>query len=366
VRSFANLLRVDPGFEPERAVYLDLYVPGSRYPDARAQTRFYRDLLRALEELPGVEAAGALLYFPYKPKLWPSSIEVEGRPVPPGDEPIVFFNQVAGAYFAAMGIPLHAGRLPTEQEIWESGAPRVVVINRAMAQRLFGGTDPLGHRIRSGPDGAWSEIVGVVGDVRQQRLDLPPSPEYYGTFQTMPMPFQSVVVRGRAPRPVSVAEVREVLRRLDPGVAAANLMALEEWTRLHTRERQFALWVLSAFASLALVLCVVGVYGAVNFGVARRQREMSIRLALGDSPAGIRALVFREGLTLVASGAASGAVLAAAASPLTRRLLYGVSPLDPLALLGVPLALALAAMAACWWPARLASRVHPAETLRGD
>ena len=177
LRSFANVLRVDPGFDSDQAVFLDLYLPNSRYPDAAAHTRFYRELVRRLEAQPNVEKAGALLYFPYKPKLWPVSIEVEGAPVARSQEPVVYYNQFAGNYFQAMGIALEGGRLPTEREIWERDAAPVVVINKTMARRLFGETGPTGRRIRSGPTAPWSEIIGVVGDVRQQQLDLPPLPD---------------------------------------------------------------------------------------------------------------------------------------------------------------------------------------------
>jgi putative ABC transport system permease protein len=172
LRSFANVLRVNPGFVSRRAVYFDLYLPDSRYPDAAAYTRFYRELVRRFEVEPATEAAGALLYFPYKPKLWPVSVEVQGAPVPAGEEPIVYFNQIAGDYFRAMDIPLVSGRLPTEREIWDRSASPAIVINKTMARQLFGDSNAIGRRIRSGPTAAWNEIIGVVGDVRQQRLDI--------------------------------------------------------------------------------------------------------------------------------------------------------------------------------------------------
>jgi putative ABC transport system permease protein len=127
LRSFVNVLRVDPGFDAAAAVFLDLYLPGSRYPDAAAHTRFYRELVRSLEAVPGVEAAGGLLYFPFKPKLWPVSVQVQGRVLPQGQEPVAFYNQIAGDYFAAMGRTLEAGRLRTEREIWEAGNRLVVI-----------------------------------------------------------------------------------------------------------------------------------------------------------------------------------------------------------------------------------------------
>jgi len=366
LRSFASLLRVDPGFDAERAVYLYLYLPGSRYPDAATYARFYRELVRRLETVPTVEAAGALLYFPYKPKLWPASIEVEGVPVPEGQEAVVYYNQIAGNYFRAMGIPLEGGRLPTEREIWDEDAVPVTVVNKTLARRLFGDATPIGRRIRSGTNAPWLEIIGVVGDVRQQRLDIPPAPEYYTTFKQMPMPFQSVVARGKGNRPVSVTEVRDVMRQVDPGVALANLMPLDQWVQIHTRERQFALSVLAAFAILALALGAVGVYGAVSYAVAQRGREIGIRLALGATPGGVRTQVLADGLRVVLIGTGVGVLAALASTPILRRLLYGIGPLDPVTYLGVPLLLVVVAVVACWWPARAASRVPLGQTLRSE
>jgi ABC-type antimicrobial peptide transport system permease subunit len=233
-----------------------------------------------------------------------------------------------------------------------------------MARRLFGNADTIGRRFRSGGDAPWNEVIGVVGDVRQQRLDLLPWPEYYTTFSVMPMPFQSIVVRGERGRAPSVAEVRRVVHQLDPGLALANLMPLEQWVRLHTRERQFALSILAAFSTLALVLGVIGVYGAVSFTVAQRRREIGLRLALGSSPRSVQGLVLRDGGRLMLIGTVLGTVLAVIGSPLTRTMLFGVPSVDPVAYLGVPALLMCAGLVACWWPARSAARTELVEVLR--
>jgi predicted permease len=364
LKSFIRVLRVDPGFASEHAVYFDLWLPNSRYPDQAAQTRFFQNMLEGLRASPRIEAAGALVYFPYKAKTWPSAVFVEGSTVPRGDEPIVFFNTIMGDYFAAMGIPLQAGRFPTFQETWDAKAARVALINETMARRLFGAANPLGRRFRTDESGTWVEIVGVVGDVRQQRLDLPPAAEFYATFGHEPLPFQSVVVRGHAERPVTLADVRAVMRQLDPGIALANLMPLRDYTRLHTRERQFAVWILSTFATLAMLLGAVGVYGAVSYTVGQRRREIGVRLALGATPGIVRTLIISQGLRLVALGTLVGLVAAFACRPILRRLLYGVTALDPVAYTAVPLLLGVATIVACWLPARSAARTTVADALR--
>jgi ABC-type antimicrobial peptide transport system permease subunit len=231
-----------------------------------------------------------------------------------------------------------------------------------MARQLFGAEDPIGRRLGSGDNAL--EIIGVVGDVRQQRLDTAPSPEYYTTFRQMPMPFQSLVVRGRNGRAPTAAQVHDAVHQIDPGLALANLMPLEQWVTLHTRERQFALSILTLFGALALLLGTVGVFGAVSYAVAQRRREIGLRLALGASPESVRRLVLGDGVWLMASGVAAGVALTALLTPAARGLLYGVSSLDPVSYLGVPLLLMLAGLAACWWPARMAARSPLADVLR--
>ena len=185
----------------------------------------------------------------------------------------------------------------------------------------------------------------MVGDVRQQRLDVPPAPEFFSTFAQMPMPFQSLVVRGARGRMLTPADVREVVRRLDPGLAVANLMPLAEYVRLHTRDRQFALWVLTAFAALAVALGAVGCTarsGGRRPAAARDERPPCARRDARRRPP---TRVLADGLRVVAAGAAAGLLLAALSMPLMRSLLFGVAPLDPVAFLTVPALLIVVAIA---------------------
>jgi predicted permease len=362
LRSMQNVLRIDPGFRPEEAILFDLYLPSSRYPEAAQQTRFYRNLTRSLEETPGVKSAGALLYFPFRPKLWLSPVWVEDAPVADGDQPIVYYNLVAANYFQAMGIPLKSGRWPTEREMWEED--RVVVVNEAFARQVLAGKEPLGRRIRSGEEAnRWHEVVGVVGSVRQKRLDEPSKPEMYETFSTMPMPFVSVVVRTTRPADQMLGVVRGVVRRHDAGVAVANLAPLADYVKAHTADRRFALLLLGVFAALAVLLGGTGVYSVMSYSVAQRRREIAIRLALGAEPPGVRSMVVRDALRVVTAGTAIGLVGAAAAARVMQRLLYGVGSLDPLTYTAVPIGLVAIAAFAAWLPALRAGRVDPVTAL---
>ena len=364
LRSFDNLLRVDTGFAAQNAVMFDVYLPSSRYPDAAHQTRFYRDLVRALRETPGVHSAGGLLYFPFKPKLWLSSLWVEDAPVQDGEQPIVYYNLAAGDYFKAMGIPLRAGRWPTEREVWEDA--RVIVVNEALAHQVFAARDPIGKRIRTGAEGPWHEIIGVVGDVRQKRLDEAPKPEIYETFAAMPMPFLTVVVRTLEDPNRMLSVVRGVVRERDAGLAVANLAPLSSYVESHAADRRFALMLLGLFAALALALGAIGVYGVMSYSVAQRQREIAIRLALGAVPAGVRAMVVRDGLTVVLTGTMVGLASAALASRLLESQLFGVSGFDPLIYAAVPSTLVVVAAIATWLPAIRASRIDAITALRGE
>jgi putative ABC transport system permease protein len=362
LRSLNNVLRVDAGFRPQNAVMFDLYLPGSRYPDAAQQTRFYRALLRELGDTPGVQAAGGLLYFPYKPKLWLSSLWIEHAPVPDGEQPIVYYNLAAGDYFKAMGIPLEAGRWPGEREMWEDARP--IVVNHALVRQLLPGMDPIGQRVRTDTNGPWYEIVGVVGDVRQKRIDEAPKPEIYETFAAMPMPFLTVVVRtDRAPTRMLDA-IRAVVHERDPGLAVANLAPLSTYVQSHVADRRFALMLLALFAALALMLGAVGVYGVMSHTVTQRQREIAIRLALGADARSVRSMVMRDGVAVVLGGTIAGLLAALLVSSLLQSQLFGVSRFDPLIYGVVPSVLVAVAAAAMWLPARRASRVDALDALR--
>jgi predicted permease len=364
LRSLENLIRIDPGFTPGHALRFELSLPASRYPDARAQTLFYRSLIRELSERPGVSAAGGLLYFPYRPKLWLTMAWPDGSTPVRGQEPVVFYNLIAGDYFLAMGIPLKAGRLPTPQEMWdESGT---VVVNETLARQLFPRGGAVGARLRTGETSPPHEIVGVVGDVRQKRLEETPKPEVYVTFSSMPMPFLSIVTRTRGDAASMLDAVRGVVRARDAGLAIAGLMPLDGYVEEHTSDRRFALTILGLFAALALGLGAVGLYGVVSYSVAQRQREIAIRLALGAVPSGVRSMVVFEALRMVGGGAIVGLVAAAAAGRLMQGVLFGVAGVDPLTFAAVPAALVVVAVLASWIPARRAARVDAIGSLRGE
>jgi predicted permease len=364
MRSLHNLLQVDLGFDPRGAVVLDLSLPQSRYPDGAANTRFYRELTRELASTPGVASAGGLLYFPYKPKLWPSAIWVEDAPSIEGQEPVVYYNLIAADYFAAMGIPVLEGRTPTPEEMWERR--QVILINQALARQFFPNRSPLGRRIRTDRNGLWFEIIGVVGDVRQERLDEPAAAEFYVTFSRNPLPFLTLVVRAERNAADIAEPVRQTVRRLDAGLAIAGFAPLEDYVKARTSDRRAAVWLLGGFALLALGLGAIGIYGVISYAVAERRREIAVRLALGAAPGGVQAMVLRDGLRVALVGTVVGLLGAWLTSRYLQILLFGVGGFDGPIYGAVAVALLAVAAVASWLPARRASRVQALAALQSE
>jgi putative ABC transport system permease protein len=364
IRSLQNVLQVDPGFRASGVVMFDTYLPTSRYPEGTAYTRFSRELVRELARTPGVSDAGGLLYFPFRPKLWPTALWVEGQAVPEGQEPVVYFNLIAGDYFAAMGVDLIEGRLPNPEEMWDRRG--TVVINRSLSRELFRDERAIGRRVRTDKDGPWFEVIGVVDDVRQKGLQDAPRPEVYLPFSSMPMPFLTWVVRSDRPPDEIAGRVRRVVAQIDAGLAVANLMPLTQHVNAHTANRRFGLLLLGGFAALALGLGAVGIYGVLSYTVAQRRRELAIRLAIGASPQSVQAMVLRSGLRVGAIGTLVGLVGAVVAGRLMQTLLFGVGTFDVVTFVLVGAVVMTAAVAASWLPAWRASRLDGLEALQSD
>jgi putative ABC transport system permease protein len=362
LKSFAHLLRVDTGFALAGRTTVDIVLPPDQYKDAASRVSFYRGLLRRLDDTPGIQASGGALYFPCRSKLWLSTIWREGVPVRRGEEPIVYFNLYAGDYFRAMGIPLIRGRIPTEREIWERSD--VVVVNQTMTHQLYGDQDPIGRRIKTGEDGQWNQIVGVVGDVRQKSLDEPAKAEYYAPFSQMAMPFLTIVMHTALPARAASDAIRDAVRREGPQATLGSLTSLEELAGDTIRTRRLALLLMLFFAGLALALCALGAYGVMSYMVSQRTSEIGIRMALGATSHQIRRLIVWQGLRTAIAGTTAGMLFAAGAARALESLLYEVQKVDPFVNAGIfAVAVAVAALAS-YAPARRAMRITPIVALR--
>jgi predicted permease len=368
--SLARLMHIDPGFRARGAVIADFNNPRIWSSKDAERALATRDMLRHLSEQPGISAAGILLYFPYHPKLWQATAFAEGATPRPGEETAVYYNLFAGEYFRAMGIPLLAGRLPTESEMWEPST-RVAVVNAAFARTVFGSPSPIGKRFHPGQGAAPVTVIGVVGDVRQRRLDDPPRAEYYVPFSSMPMPFGTLVVRGTSrdgSAQADVATARRVaaaMRAVEPGLAAARVLPLESFVAASERDRRVAMVTLFMFAVTTALLAALGLYGVMSYAVVERRPEIGVRMALGATSARIVRQFVGHGLRSAAVGIASGVLLAVILSRMLASLLYGVDWLDAMVFVAAPLALTLLAIAVSTIPAARAARGNPTAALRG-
>ncbi len=273
---------------------------------------------------------------------------------------------VSPGYFTAMGLRLVDGRFLTDQDLWNAQA--VVVVNEAFVRAYLPDGQPLDRHIRMGGERS-SPIVGVVGDVRHRGLDRAPEPEVYIAYAQWPfgerLPNVDVVVRTASPEafvPFLVEDVQAVQRF----AVVDDVMTMEARLAATVASPRFFAWVLGAFAIGALALALIGIYGVLSYAVSRRGREIGLRMALGADVGGIRNLVVRQGLTLVGIGVAIGLAGALSAGRLLESLLFGVTPLDPVTLTLVPTVLTLAALVACYLPARRATRLDPMLALKTE
>ena len=362
LRSFAKALAADSGFDPKNVLVFDLSQPNTKAPTAGHRVRFMRDILQRIEQIPGVAAAGLVSSAPMNGLVgFGDLVSREDRPETRNDLQ-TGFDSATGGFFQAAGIPLLRGRLFTEADNDEK-APKVMLINEALARRLFEKEDPLG-RLLHFKDATW-EIVGIVGDVRQFQLDIDPFPQVYYPQVFFPWS-NSILVRTRVPPLTLVADVRRAIHAVDPEQPIANLRTLEQSVANSLQTRRVVLTLLAVFAATALFLACIGIYGVMTYSVVQRTREMGIRIALGAGAGQVVALVLRDGLRLVLIGLFFGAFAGFVAGRLIASLLYNVSAADPAVFLTVSLVLLSVALFACWLPARKATQVDPITALRTE
>jgi putative ABC transport system permease protein len=370
VRSFVSLLNVDPGFDSRNVLTMEVEISGQQYEQIPQISDFYNRLSARLAALPGVAAVGASTSLPLTDSVDQWGITIEGRPqANPADAPEADRYGVEAGYFKAMNIPLLRGRLFTPAD--GPGAPPVVVIGKTMAEQLWPGEDPIGRRVRlaGGPGNPMRTIVGVVGDVRHSGLHLPVSYQAYMPQSQSPWGQNALtmVIKARDGQDAAAltAAAREQVRALDASQPIIRVRTYESIIATLMGTRRFTLVLLAAFAATALLLAIVGLYGALSYVVTQRQREIGVRVALGADGRDIRRLVIAQGMRPVVIGIAGGVAGAALAGQLLASMLYGVTAGDPASYGMALVAMVGCAALACVLPARKATQVEPAATLRG-
>jgi putative ABC transport system permease protein len=370
IRSFSRLLAVDPGFKADHVITAFVSLPRSKYPKWQEQSAFFDRLLARLRNVPGVSAAGLVTDIP----LYGGSstgFDVEGRPpAAPGQRAMTDYRLISADYCAAMGMKLVKGRAFSRYD--NEAAPGVVIINETLATRFFPGEDPIGKRLDlSGEPRDLREIVGVVGDVRNYGLDAEVKPEVYVPFlQSAPeylsgvLSALTIVVRSAVEPTALGAALREQVQALDKDQPVSEIKTMDWYLADSMAQRRFNMFLLGAFAGLALVLAAVGIYGVITYTVTQRTHEMGIRIALGAKSGDILRLVFGNAMATTLIGIALGLAAAFALTRLLRSLLYQVSPTDPVVFAAIPLLLLSVAVIATYLPARRAMKINPIAALR--
>jgi putative ABC transport system permease protein len=371
IRSFANVMSVDPGFDTGGAITATMSVPRTKYPDAPRSALFYSTLLERLRRVPGVAAAGAVTQAPLSGRDHGGGLTLEGVRAGDGDRPSAGYRVATPGYLEAAGLRLVQGRTLDDGD--RPGAPAVAVVNQAFLRHLPPGTNPIGVRFKfNGMDqvNPTFTIVGVVGDVRHRSLVRAVQPEVF--ISAYQQPFRArytmfVIVRpsDAARQALLAAAVREAVREVDADVPV-EMSTLDSFITASVADRRFLLLVLATFAGIALLLAASGIYSVLSRSVAQRTQEIGIRMALGADARSVIGLILRSALGSVGVGIALGALGGVAAVRLLTTFLFEVTPLDPAAFTGAAAVLAVVALAAAYVPARRATRVDPLQALRAQ
>jgi putative ABC transport system permease protein len=360
LRSFARLLSVAPGFRTDNVLTMDVALPADRYSEPAARRAFYDRALPALGQLAGIAHVGAAVVTPLTGNNWTVPFERADRPVASGERPPdVGWQLASGDYFRALGIPLAAGRLFDRRDGPESAT--VVIISAAVQRQFFAGENPVGMRVRLGPDTA--EIVGVVGDIRRAGLTDQPRADMYFPFEHAPQIGITLFIRTVNDPTAALAPIAGTLKTMEPRILVTGSSTLDEIARESMSTTRLLLWLLGIFAAVALALASIGVYGVMSYAVRQRTREIGTRMALGATGRHIVWSMMRHGLGIAACGLSLGLGTSLLASQSLNTVLYGVTAGDPLTFGLAAGTLALSTLAACYVPARRAARVDPARTL---
>jgi predicted permease len=368
-RSVVALLRVDPGFRAEGVASVRVPLAGPAYADQMKQVRFFEDALTRVRAIPGVQSAGAISSPPLQGG-GTNTFFVQGEPEPPpSSRHEATMRAVSSDYFRALGIPLVQGRALDERDNL-NGAPYALVISESLARQLFGSREVIGRQLRiyAWEDSAWT-IVGVAGDVKTDALDAPPAPTIYYSHMQGPANRMTIVARAAGIDPLAlVPEMRRAIGELDPNIPVygGNTMTYHVVHSRGVAARRYMLVLLGAFATTALFLAIIGLYGVIAYSVTQRTREMAIRIALGALDRQVVALVLRSGLRLVVVGIVAGAIAAFALSRTLSAMLFGVRAAD-LPTYGLMSALlVIVTVLATYLPARRATQTDPATALRAE
>ncbi|HKP10969.1 MAG TPA: FtsX-like permease family protein, partial [Blastocatellia bacterium] len=363
IKSFWRLSRVSLGYEPAGVLTAKIDPSGPRYESFDGMITFYQEMLERVRTIPGVTHAG---YINSLNASFGFSID-EHPPLPPEQQLAASINQVSPGYFDAMGIPLRAGRFFDDHDA--RGAQPVVIVDETFAQSYFPGEDPLGkhvnNKVNRDTPGKSYQIVGVVGAAKYWTLTGEPSPHIYYSYLQENWWSMELVARTQTGDPMRLAApIRAELAAVDKNQPIHSFKALEATVSELIAPQRFTTVLLAGFAVLAALLAAIGLYGVISYMVTQRTREIGIRMALGADQTAVMRMVIRQGMTLAIVGIAAGLAASFALTRLLASLLFGVSATDPLTFAAIAAVLTAVALAACFIPARRATKVDPMVALR--
>jgi putative ABC transport system permease protein len=366
IRSFVRLRSADPGFQPAGLLTLRLPLAGGRNAAPDRRIAFFQRVTDRVATLPGVRVVGAVNGLPLTGLGVGSTFAVDGRPAPaPGQRPIGLLRSVHSAYFRTMGIPLVAGRVFADSDT--SQGPPAIVVNQTLARRFWPQGNPVGGRlVVDANNGRVAEIVGVVGDVKPERIESEDWPTIYCPYPQAPATTMSMVVRTSRPPLSLVSAVEREVHQLDPDQPVADARSMEDVVDQAIAGARFNTVLLGVFALIAFLLAAVGIYGVISCDVSERTHEIGIRVALGAQPGDVLKLVLGQGARLAGYGIAAGLAAAFVLTRLMAAMLYGVKATDAYTFAAIPVLLGTVALAASYLPSRRALRLDPVTALRHE
>jgi putative ABC transport system permease protein len=365
IKSVIRLRNVNPGFEAENRLTMNISLPSAKYPKPQQWNAFYNQLSERLREVPGVQSAGCTSVLPFSGNFDGRGLAVEDHPKPVGEELSVDLYIVTPAYPQTMGIQLLRGRSLTEHDAESS--PLVALINETMAGALWPDQDPIGKRIKfagSRNPAPWRSVCGIVRDVKQYALDRKEPMQIYLPEAQFPTSLMTLVVHTAGDPKTMIGAVRSAIREIDNDYAAYNIATMEQLLADSISLRRFSMLLLAIFAGVALMLAAVGIYGVISYSVTQRTHEIGVRLALGARRQDIVRLVIRQGMAMAMAGVGIGLIATFALTRLMESLLFNVSTTDAATFIIIPIALTIVALGACFVPARRAAKVDPMVALR--
>jgi putative ABC transport system permease protein len=365
IKSFLHLRDINPGFNPDNVLAMRLTLTPGKYKQGEPRAQIYKQLVDQVQATPGVKSAAAVLSLPLGGDRFGvgRGLIREGRPLTPEEQTIAQYLPVTPAYFQTLQIPLKAGRVFTDQDTLET--TKVVIVNETMARRLWPNESPIGRRFTVWRDEKFPrEVVGVVGDTKES-LDKEAGDQMYVPYSQDPTwGSMSLVVRTNGEPTAFAGAVRDAIRAVDKGVPNYNLKTMNDVVSNSAAPRRVPMLLLSAFAGVAMLLAMLGIYGVTSYYVTQRTHEIGVRMALGAQVVDVLRLVLSRAMVLALIGIGIGTAGAIAVTRYLRSMLFEVKPIDVVTFVAVAIVLALVVLVACLVPARRATKIDPLEALR--